>query len=49
MATASDTSKVIATLKKTDELVIMGPPKDGYIKVLGPMGEGFVKTALIAK
>ena len=49
MATASDTSKVIATLKKTDELVIMGPPKDGYVKVLGPMGEGFVKTALIIK
>jgi hypothetical protein len=23
--------------------------KDGYIKVLGSMGEGFVKTALIAK
>ena len=49
MATASDTAKVIATLKKTDELVIMGVAKDGYIKVLGSMGEGFVKTALIAK
>src|SRR5687768_2300638 len=49
MATASDTSKVIATLKKTDELVIMGVAKDGYIKVLGSMGEGFVKTALIIK
>ncbi|HUR19795.1 MAG TPA: CsgG/HfaB family protein [Vicinamibacterales bacterium] len=49
MATASDASKVVATLKKSDELVIMGPAKDGYIKVLGPMGEGFVKTALIAK
>ena len=49
MATASDTSKVIATLKKTDELVIVGAPKDGYVKVLGPMGEGFVKTALIIK
>ena len=49
MTTASDTSKVIATLKKSDELVIVGAAKDGYIKVLGPMGEGFVKTALIAK
>jgi hypothetical protein len=49
MATASDTSKVIATLKKTDELVITGVPKDGYVKVLGSMGEGFVKTALIIK
>ena len=49
LATASDTAKVIATLKKTDELVIMGAAKDGYIKVLGSMGEGFVKTALIIK
>ena len=49
MATASDTSKVIATLKKTDELVVTGAPKDGYVKVLGPMGEGFVKAALITK
>ena len=49
MATGSDTSKVIASLKKTDELVITGVAKDGYIKVLGSMGEGFVKTALIAK
>jgi len=49
MATAADTAKVVATLKKTDELVIMGSAKDGYIKVLGSMGEGFVKTALIAK
>jgi hypothetical protein len=49
MASASDTSKVIATLKKTDELVVTGAPKDGYVKVLGPMGEGFVKAALISK
>ena len=49
MATASDTSKVIATLKKTDELVVTAAPKDGYVKVLGPMGEGFVKAALITK
>lgn len=49
MATASDTAKVVATLKKTDELVIMGSASGGYIKVLGSMGEGFVKTALIQK
>lgn len=49
MATASDTAKVVATLKKTDELVIMGSAAGGYIKVLGAMGEGFVKTALIQK
>jgi hypothetical protein len=49
MATASDTAKVVATLKKTDELVIMGSATGGYIKVLGAMGEGFVKTALIQK
>lgn len=49
MATASDSSKVVATLKKTDELVVMGAASAGYIKVLGAMGEGFVRTALIAK
>ena len=49
MATASDTSKVIATLKKTDELVVMGAAAGGYIKVLGSMGEGFVKAVLVAK
>lgn len=49
MATASDSSKTIATLKKTDELVVMGAAADGFIKVLGAMGEGFVKVALISK
>ncbi len=49
MATASDASKVIATLKKTDELVVMGAATDGFIKVIGAMGEGFVKVALVAK
>ena len=49
MATASDASKVIATLKKTDELVVMGAATGGFIKVIGSMGEGFVKVALIAK
>lgn len=49
MATASDASKVVATLKKTDELVVMGAAAGGYIKVLGAMGEGYVKTTLIAK
>lgn len=49
MATASDTSKVIAALKKSDELVVMGSAAGGYIKVLGSMGEGFVKAVLVAK
>jgi len=49
MATASDASKTVATLKKTDELVVMGAAADGFIKVLGAMGEGFVKVALVAK
>lgn len=49
MATASDSSKVVATLKKSDELVAMGPAAGGYLKVLGSMGEGFVKALLVAK
>lgn len=49
MAEANDTSKVVATLKKTDELVVVGTAPGGFIKVLGAMGEGFVKVALITK
>lgn len=49
MATASDDSKVVATLKKADELVVMGAASGGFIKVIGSMGEGFVKVALVAK
>ncbi len=49
MATASDSSKVVAALKKTDELVVMGSAAGGYLKVLGSMGEGFVKAVLVAK
>lgn len=49
MATASDDSKVVATIKKNDELVVMGAASDGFIKVIGAMGEGFVKAALVAK
>jgi len=49
LATASDTAKEVATLKKTDELVIMGAAAGGFVKVIGAMGEGFVKVALVAK
>ncbi len=49
MATASDTSKVIAALKKSDDLVVRGSAAGGYIKVLGSMSEGFVKAVLVAK
>lgn len=49
MATASDTASTVATLKKTDELVVMGAAANGWLKVLGAMGEGFVKVALITK
>jgi hypothetical protein len=49
MATASDTATTVATLKKTDELVVMGAAANGWLKVLGAMGEGFVKVALINK
>jgi hypothetical protein len=49
LATASDSGKEVATLKKADELVVMGAAAGGFIKVLGAMGEGFVKVALVAK
>jgi hypothetical protein len=49
MASASDTATAVATLKKTDELVVMGSATAGFIKVIGAMGEGFVKVVLVAK
>lgn len=49
LSAASDTAKTVATLKKADELVVMGHGAGGFTKVLGSMGEGFVKTALLAK
>jgi len=49
MAQPSDSAKVLATLAKTDELVVVGEEKDGYINVQGAAASGWIKTILVDK
>jgi hypothetical protein len=49
MAEPSDTAKVVATLSRGDELVTIGPSKDGFINVQGASGSGWVKIVLMSK
>lgn len=45
----SDKGPVVATLKKSTELVFLGEEKDGYLHVQGDPGEGWVKRVLVGK
>jgi hypothetical protein len=49
LAGPSDTAKVVATLGRADELVVVGAEKDGYINVQGANGAGWIKTVLVSK
>jgi hypothetical protein len=49
MSDASDTSKAVATLARTDEVVVTGAEKDGFIQVQGSNGAGWVKVVLMNK
>ena len=49
LAEPSDTAKAVATLSRVDELVVIGPEKDGYINVQGATATGWVKTVLVRK
>ena len=49
MAEASDTSKAVGTLARTDELVVIGEEKNGFINVQGASGSGWVKIVLMNK
>ena len=49
MAEPSDTAKVVATLGRGDELVVIGGEKDGYVKVQGSTASGWVKVVLVNK
>jgi len=49
MATPSDTGKVVVTLTRGDELVVIGAEKDGYMNVQGASGSGWVKSVLLQK
>jgi hypothetical protein len=48
-AQPNDTSKVVATLAKGEELVVVGAEKDGYLNVQSGSGSGWVRTVLIEK
>ena len=49
MAEPSDTAKVVATLSRMDELVVIGGEKNGFINVQGPNASGWIKIVLAQK
>ena len=49
LAQPSETAKVLATLAKGDELVVVGADKDGYINVQSASATGWVKIVLVVK
>jgi hypothetical protein len=49
MAEPSDAAKTVATLPRTEELVVVGEEKNGFIQVQGAGGAGWVKIVLMNK
>jgi hypothetical protein len=49
LAASKDDAKVVGTLKKGTELVFLGKEEEGYLKVQGSDGEGWVKKTLVSK
>jgi hypothetical protein len=49
LAQPTDTAKPLATLARTDELVVIGESKDGFINVQGATASGWVKIVLVQK
>jgi hypothetical protein len=49
LASPSDTAKVVATLGRGDEMVVVGEEKDGYIEVETGSGKGWVRMTLVSK
>jgi Curli production assembly/transport component CsgG len=49
LAQPSETAKVVGTLNRGDELVVVGDEKDGYISVQGAAASGWVKIVLVSK
>jgi hypothetical protein len=49
LASPVDTAKVVATLGRGDEMVVVGEAKDGYVQVETGAGAGWVRIALVQK
>jgi hypothetical protein len=49
LAEPTDTGKVLATLARTDEVVVIGDVKDGFVKVQSSTASGWIKIALVNK
>ena len=49
LAEPADTAKVLATLGKNDELVVIGAEKNGYINVQTASATGWVRIVLVVK
>lgn len=49
LAQPEDAAKVLATLGRADELVVIGMQKNGYVNVQGANASGWVKTVLVTK
>ena len=49
LADAAETAKVVATLSRNDELVVIGGEKDGYVNVQTATATGWVRIVLVVK
>jgi hypothetical protein len=49
LAQPTDTGKLVTTLGRNEELVVIGDEKDGYIEVQGSNGSGWVRVILMQK
>ena len=49
MATPDDAGKVLATMTRADELVVIGEEKNGYVQVQSPTTTGWVKITLMQR
>jgi hypothetical protein len=49
MATPDDAGKVAGTLARTDEVVVIGEEKNGFVNVQGSSASGWVKIVLVTK
>jgi hypothetical protein len=49
LADPSDTAKVVVTLGRGEELVVIGAEKDGFLNVQAANGAGWIKTVLVQK